>query len=378
MATNSSQSGVMAFAPAVVFPPGQFIRETLDALGWTQGDLADVMGRPEAAISEIVTAKKSVTVETARELEAALGIDAELWVRMESMYRLWKTSPASETIAKRRAIRARTPLRFLLSRGWVQPTKDVTELENRVKAFLGVKDLHDRPQLKVAAKQTDYGSELSPAQEAWLLRAKQIAKTIPAVDYSKKKLIRAEASLRDLLGAPEEARHVPRILADAGVRFVVVEKLPGLKIDGVCFWLDRSSPVIALSMRLDRIDNFWFVLRHEIEHVLNRDQPVLDTNLEHDTATVSEQEKRANAAAAEFCVPQTEFDDFMVRVGPLYTHAGIQRFAWRIGGHPGLVAGQLRRRLGLWDRFAKHLEKVRDVVVSTAMVDGFGSTLEIK
>ena len=64
---------------------------------------------------------------------------------------------------------------------------------------------------------------------------------------------------------------MPRIVSECGIRLAIVECLPNAKIDGVCFWLNKYSPVIGLSMRFDQIDNFWFVLRHEIEHVLRRD-----------------------------------------------------------------------------------------------------------
>ena len=71
---------------------------------------------------------------------------------------------------------------------------------------------------------------------------------------------------------------------------MVVEALPGSKIDGACFWLDPTTPVIAMSLRFDRIDNFWFVLRHELEHVLQRhgqSAPVLDIELDGGTTTPS-------------------------------------------------------------------------------------------
>ena len=61
----------------------------------------------------------------------------------------------------------------------------------------------------------------------------------------------------------------PPSCGSAGVRFVIVEGLPGSKIDGVCVWLG-AQPVIGLTLRLDRPDNLCFVLRHEIEHVLQR------------------------------------------------------------------------------------------------------------
>src|SRR3546814_19604704 len=67
---------------------------------------------------------------------------------------------------------------------------------------------------------------------------------------------------------PEAVGQVPAILTACGVRLVIVEVLPNAKIDGVCTWLDENSPVIGMSTLYDRLDNFWFVLRHEIEHVL--------------------------------------------------------------------------------------------------------------
>src|SRR3546814_13350101 len=86
--------------------------------------------------------------------------------------------------------------------------------------------------------------------------------------YSDAALRASLPRLSALLTAPEETRHVARILDECGVRFVVVEPIPGSRIDGACFWLPNKQPVVALSLRLDRIDNFWFVLRHELEHVL--------------------------------------------------------------------------------------------------------------
>ena len=88
---------------------------------------------------------------------------------------------------------------------------------------------------------------------------------------------------------PEEVRHVPRFLSECGIRYVIVETLPKANIDGVCFWLD-DFPVVGMSVRQDRIDNFWFVLRHELEHALNRDgrgdlsAEKVDVDLEGDRA----------------------------------------------------------------------------------------------
>ncbi len=375
-----------SFIPAEVFPPGVIIRGELEARGWTQADLAEVMERPLQMVNEIIGAKKRVTEETAKELEAALGIEAEFWLRTEAIYRLRHGDPAPTAIARRAALRRRVPVRLMATRGWLTPSDDIDEMESRVKAYLGVPSLDERAPFAMAAKQTAYDRPLSPEQEVWLLRAKQLAETMVVPPYSPERLSRAVDELRGCLRSPDDARLVPKLLADAGVRFVVVERLPGLGIDGVCFWLSPTKPVIGMSLRHDRIDNFWFVVRHEIEHVLNGDgklAAIIDNDLD-DAPDVTEQERIANAAAADFCVPKAEMEDWMRRKGPLYTDANIRQFAHDNGLHSGLVAGQLRKRLSLgplgekaWRLFTSHLAKIRHVIVSTALVDGFGSSPQI-
>ena len=182
--TTSKQGDRMAgFAPAEVFPPGVLILEELQERGWTQTDLAEVMGRPVKTISEIVNAKVRVTEETARELELALGIDAEFWLRTEAYYRLHTTpTPASISIARRAEIRRRVPLRQMIARGWIVSSDNTEELTRNVEAYLGV-PLSQRVPFVMAAKQVSYDQPLSPVQEVWLIRARRLADTMIVAAY---------------------------------------------------------------------------------------------------------------------------------------------------------------------------------------------------
>jgi HTH-type transcriptional regulator/antitoxin HigA len=173
-------------------------------------------------------------------------------------------------------------------------------------------------------------------------------------------------------------RVVPRLLSAAGVRFVVVESLPGAKIDGVCFWLDDNSPVIGLSFRFDRIDNFWFVLRHECSHVLHghgKAAAILDAEMEREHASVSEEEKLADSEAANFCVPVDKMDSFYQRKHPFFADIEVLAFAKRVKVHPGLVVGQLQRRMGRYDLLRKHLVAVRSHLSGAMMMDGWGDSV---
>jgi len=382
MATNEEDT-VATFVPAEVFPPGEHIRLELNARGWTQADLAEVMDRPLQTVNQIIGAKKRVTEETAKELEAALGIDAAFWLKVEADYRLRHGEPAPSAIAQRAEIRRRVPLRVMIARGWIAPTNDVGEMRKRVEQFLG-SPLHEHPNFAMAAKQTAYDEELSPEQEVWLLRAKKLAETMLVPAFSSAKLTQTVELLRAMRANAEDIRLVPKLLLDAGVRFVVIERLPGLRIDGACFWLgtNATKPAITMSLRHDRIDNFWFVLRHEIEHVLQghgKAGAIVDNDLDEPT-NVREEERIANAAAAEFCVPSALLESFIARKGPHFSDTNIRQFAQANGIHSGLVAGQLRNRLSqgslgqnAWKLFTSHLEKVRHTITSTAFVDGFGT-----
>ena len=74
--------------PAMVFPPGDSIREELRARGWTQRVFAKRLGRPTQAVNEIIRGRRQITAETALALGESLGTSAELWMGLEGRYRL--------------------------------------------------------------------------------------------------------------------------------------------------------------------------------------------------------------------------------------------------------------------------------------------------
>jgi HTH-type transcriptional regulator / antitoxin HigA len=231
-----------------------------------------------------------------------------------------------------------------------------------------------------AAKKTEVASPATPAQIAWLYRVKQIAADMMTARYSPTSARIAVKRLSELKASADEVRHVPKILTECGIRFVIVETLGSAKIDGVCFWLNDFSPVIGMSLRFDRIDNFWFVLRHELEHVIQRHgagAAMLDADLDAQTPDINEEEAVANAAAADFCVPSGQLIQFIARKSPFFAERDIVGFARTLRVHPGLVAGQVRRHTGKFNILHSHLVKVRSVVAPNARVDGWGDVAPV-
>ncbi len=275
----------------------------------------------------------------------------------------------------------------MIKRRWIaaEDIKDLKQVESALVRFFGVSSVDEIEILPHAAKKTAVAGPVTPPQLVWMYRVKKIADDMLPARYTRSAVRSAIPKLKELLFSAEEARHVPRILSDCGIRFVIVESLSSAKIDGVSFWLDDSSPVIGMSFRYDRIENFWFVLRHELEHVIQRHgmaAAMLDAELEGDKAGTGEhlpeEERVANEAAADFCVPREKLKSFIARKDPLFSERDILGFARTLQIHPGLIAGQLQRHTDRYDLFRKHLSKMRAVVAPGAMIDGWGDVAPVE
>jgi HTH-type transcriptional regulator / antitoxin HigA len=374
---------------AEVFPPGELLKDELEARNWSQTEFAEIIGRPVRLVNEIIAGKRAITPETAAQFGASLGTSAQLWMNLESQYQLSQLQPVDNSIERKARLHAKFPVRECIRRGWIAANDDVEELEIDVLSFFGVNHIDEHPSLAHAAKKSSYEDVLMP-QWAWLFRAKQIAETVVVKKYKKDALTQALSKLKSLLVAPEEARHVPKLLNDAGVRFVLIEALPSSKIDGACLWLSDTQPVIVMSARLDRIDNFWFVLRHEIEHLLHEHGKdkllMLDEDLSETAgADVASEERVANQAASQFAVSDEELRNYMARVNPyFFAEDRVRGFSARLGVHPGIVVGRLQRTLekanypNPYKFLRSYLVKVRHIVSHAAPTDGWGQVFPIK
>lgn len=359
--------------------PGQLIEALLEERGWSNRVLATVLEVEETGISKLIAAKKAITPELAISLEEVFGVPADQFLALQRNLDLAKarivTRP-NPSRALRAKIFADLPVTEIIKRGWlnVEDIRDLPAVEAAVTKFFDSQSLSQIETLPHAAKKTNAESEATMAQLAWLYRVKQIAKEVLAPAYSEERTRAALSKLRSYLSAPEEARHVPRLLTECGIRFVVVEGLKASKIDGACLWLDEKSPVIAMTLRFDRMDNFWFVLRHELEHVLQRhgiSNPMLDVDLGA-ASSIEQEEQIANEAASEFCAPKAKIESFIARKAPLFPERDFLGLVKILGVHASLVAGQIQFRANRYDLFKGHLAKIRDHVLPSAIVDGWG------
>ncbi len=75
-----------AIWPDIAIPPGDLLAETIEAKDLSQSELAKRMDRPIQVINEIIKGKRSITPETAIQLERVLGTPAYVWINLEKNY----------------------------------------------------------------------------------------------------------------------------------------------------------------------------------------------------------------------------------------------------------------------------------------------------
>jgi HTH-type transcriptional regulator/antitoxin HigA len=359
--------------------PGKILRRMLEERSWTQEDLAAIIGKSRQFVNEIIAGRNGIGIEMAMALGAAFGNDPQEWLKYDQMYKLSLAERDVTDVAEMARLYQTAPIRDMMKRGWIRTDMDPRQLRSELEAFFESECLEQGITFPVAAKRTVKLDHLNAAETAWCFRSRHLAKSLLVAPFSPGRLTRAQSTLKKLTVHPKEARHVPEVLADAGIRFVVVEPLPGVKVDGAAFWID-AGPVIALSMRFDRVDGFWFTLMHEFAHIKFGDPLSVDSELIDGTKGVAvtlvedEAEKRANDDAANALIPRSEIDSFVRRVGPLYPKTRVIQFANRLRTHPGLIVGQLqhRREIG-YMAMREVLVKVREFVTSTALTDGWGN-----
>ena len=190
----------------------------------------------------------------------------------------------------------------------------------------------------------------------WRSRVNQLATEIltenPTVRFSPEQFgleqVAEVAKLSSNLGS---LNSLPDYLLSKGIVLVYVRALKGLKLDGVVYRTGAGIPVVAVSFRFPRLDNFWFTLLHELCHVAlhydHLDNAIIE-ELEGVTP-VERIEKQANQAAKRSIVPRYIWERCNLKYKPV--DESVFQLAEDMGVHPSLIAGLARRELNDFSKF---------------------------
>jgi len=357
--------------------PGELIRAELLRRGWGQEDLANIMDRPLPTINKIIQGKKAITPETAIGLAKAFETTPDYWMAKEVAYQLSQVDTSdTDTVEQRSKLYAKAPVKEMVKRRWIATLDGLDKVEATICRFLNIPSIDKTPPLLANARSSTDGRGFTAEQAVWCYRAYHLAKLIKVSPYKSARIPELRQHLRNLSNLAANVSHVPKLLAEYGIRLVIVQHLTGSKIDGAAFWLDGQSPVIVLSLRFDRVNYFWHTLAHELSHIYHNDADVDSDSFEGVRLAESPTEIRANEEASSTFMDESELMSFIRRTAPQYTTKKIIQFANRLGVHPSIVLGNLQFKGELdWAQGAPLQTKYRDHLIAVALTDGWGRSL---
>lgn len=310
-----------------------------------QIDLVPYFGS-RSRVSEFLSRQRPLTVNMIRDLSEGLGIPSDV---------LLQESVRTEAPVGNADIEwdwLKFPVKEMLSRGWIHTTAKrakPVEVAESVRAF--IEQALGGAQAGVLTRRTFKGDAFSwPAVyslTAWQARVLQKAASDPAwenrpfqYEQLTEKFLRELVLLSRLEDGPKKALAA---LREIGVAVVIEEHLARTKLDGAAMIAGNGKPVIGLTLRFDRLDNFWFTLMHELVHVWkhlsNPGEVFLDRLMDKESTEAIERE--ANRFARDLLISRSAWKSAQVRQMP--TKAGILAFASELRIHPAIVAGRIQK-----------------------------------
>ncbi len=300
------------------------------------------------ALTEVRTAAR-LRLESERRVEKAVRqarVERHSWSAIGAM--LGTTGEAARQRYRDNelvtAIR-RLPIQKMKKAGWI-------DSESEAKRMLDeVAHLASSNGVLAAARRGNSNQDFTPEQLAWLIVAqRQAEKQTVVAQYDQTAARKLAESLAFLSASEEETIEVPQRLSEAGIRFVLLEQLPGSKIDGAAFCLEDGSPVVAMTIRYDRVDHFWYTLLHELAHIITGHVQPGRPMLDDESLQRDEDEAEADRLAASWILPGVS-DALPTEL------AQILRLAQRLQIAPGLIIGRqhyLHEATGRGIPYSKH------------------------
>jgi HTH-type transcriptional regulator/antitoxin HigA len=308
-----------------------------------QKDMAPYLGS-QSKVSEVLNRKRPLSLSMIRALHEGLGMPAEVLLQ----------EPGRE-IPEDCYDRRDYPFTEMFRRGYFDPfAGSLREARLRAEALLVdffsiFEGMEPQP---VLCKRTDREPDVN-ALMAWQARALRLAqekaKDLP--DYDPQRV--DDGALRALVRqsyfstGPQNARE---LLNRWGIHLIILRHLPQTYLDGASFIAPWGRPVVGLTLRYDRLDNFWFTLLHELAHVrLHLDPGRADVaffdetwRVETDDAPEDVREREANAFAQEMLISADVWERKRPTLLPDPSERAVRQVAEELRISAAIVAGRIR------------------------------------
>ena len=341
----------LEMAREMLSPPGDTIQETIDALGMSQAELAERMGRPLKTINEIIKGKEAISPTTAVQLERVLGIPADFWLERERQYLQALTAIAHEekmqTWAETWLIQF--PIKVMEKLDWLPRLEPDIKRVEALLSFFGVATPAEWEAVYVGEQlQASYYrislSHLAQqgALSAWLRRGEIQAKNLKIRTFNRRKLLDALPVARELAyrHPADFKEQLQQLCGEVGLALVFTQCLPKSNVSGVARWVfNGQTPLVQLSGRYKSNDQFWFTFFHEVAHILKHGKKDFFIEGVEGIRLDEAKEHEANEFAANWLLPARDFGAFAMTGD--FSETAISRFAESVQMHPAVVAGRL-------------------------------------
>lgn len=318
--------------------PISAIKFRMEQQGLKNKDLIPYIGS-KSKVSEVLSGKRALSLNMIRKLNEGLGIPAEVLIQETG-----KALPDSSIMKHG----INFPFTEMFRRGWFKDffngtLNDAKELkEELLIQFIGPFKINDFALCYNRKSDNTKSENIDDILMAWRIRVMNIAANEKLPVWNKENLTEEFFSeLAKLSYLQEGPKLAKEFLNKAGIHFVIENHLEKSHLDGSSMLMPDGSPLIALTLRHDRLDSFWFTLFHELAHVK---QHLSENNTAYFDDMYNEMskkiEKEADSYAKEMLIPSQLWNSSGLRITS--TASDIKEFASKYRISPSIPAGRLR------------------------------------
>jgi HTH-type transcriptional regulator/antitoxin HigA len=326
--------------------PIEAIRFRMEQADLSQSDLAKYIGS-RAKVSEVLAGKRPLTLKMVRALSAHLGIPADVLVG-ERDPRLQDDFADVDW--------SKFPVAQMANLGWIKNAVNVRDRAEEIMRDLIVR-AGGAKCVPFALYRKNNSARRNARMDAYALQAwclyvlAEARANLPEQTYQKgaidAEFLRAVARLSVFEDGPKRAQD---FLREHGIALLYARHLPKTYLDGAAMRTKEGVPVIGITLRYDRIDNFWFCLLHELVHIachLSDEVTFFVDDLSLNKSDHDEDwdlEEEADLFAQNALIPEADWEEHAAQHSA--TPMNVISLAQQAGVHPAIVAGRIRKESG--------------------------------
>jgi HTH-type transcriptional regulator/antitoxin HigA len=351
------------FTPEWSIHPGAVLREILEKRSIRQTELAERTGLTPKHVNQITKEQIGISGDVAIRFERVLGVPTQFWMRLEADY---------ATHSSRERARRQLPEFAEWAKGFnetalrhhniVDPADDQSGRIEKILTFFGVASpdaFHQawiRPRTSFRRSQSFTVEEQDTA--LWLRlveRNAERAGTGPLKPRTLRDVARTLPAMTHL-GVVNGFLAARAALAEAGVTLTFVREVPGTRVCGATWWLDKDRPVIGVTERHRKADIFWFNVAHEMGHIALHPSRTTFLDLDAEKRQKDPAEREADDFAEKTLIPQGA----EAQIRQAGTRQELALLAARLGVGAAIVAGRHGHLTGNWTVGAQLRSRIED------------------